>query len=132
MRTVFADTYYFLALLNPKDNSHQASHQFNETFEGNLLTTEWVLTEVADAMAGIQNRNKFLQLLDFLRSRPDVELIRSNSESFDQGVGLFRERPDKEWSLTDCISMSVMQSRSIREVLTGDRHFEQGGFEILL
>ncbi|MCA9450381.1 MAG: type II toxin-antitoxin system VapC family toxin [Candidatus Omnitrophica bacterium] len=132
MKTVFADTYYFLALLNPKDHSHQVAHTFNDSFDGKLLTTEWVLTEVADAMAGVPNRQKFSHLLDFLRSRPDVEIVQSNAQTFEQGVTLFRERPDKEWSLTDCISMSAMESRSIREVLTGDHLFEQSGYEVLL
>ncbi len=41
-------------------------------------------------------------------------------------------RPDKEWSLTDCISFVVMQDEQIIEALTADRHFEQAGFKVLL
>jgi len=44
----------------------------------------------------------------------------------------FFQRPDKEWSLTDCISLVVMNERGITDALTNDHHFEQAGFQILL
>ena len=52
----------------------------------------------------------------------------------DQGrpLGLFADRPDKHWSLTDCISFVVMNREGIVDALTGDRHFEQAGFRALL
>jgi predicted nucleic acid-binding protein len=43
-----------------------------------------------------------------------------------------RNRPDKDWSLADCISFVVMEEMGLREALTGDRHFEQAGFKALL
>ena len=49
-----------------------------------------------------------------------------------RGVALYAERPDKDWSLTDCISFVVMRTMDITEALTGDRHFEQAGFTALL
>jgi uncharacterized protein len=45
---------------------------------------------------------------------------------------VFRQRPDKEWSLTDCISFAAMREENLTEALTGDRHFEQAGFRALL
>jgi hypothetical protein len=48
------------------------------------------------------------------------------------GLQLFGDRPDKEWSLTDCISFVVMEKEGVREALTGDKHFEQAGFVALL
>ena len=44
----------------------------------------------------------------------------------------FAARPDKEWSLTDCISFVAMNERDITDALTSDHHFEQAGFRILL
>jgi predicted nucleic acid-binding protein len=49
-----------------------------------------------------------------------------------RGIQLYDSRPDKQWSLTDCISFVVMQDRGIVEALTGDHHFEQAGFTALL
>ena len=50
----------------------------------------------------------------------------------ERGLALYDARPDKQWSLTDCISFLVMQDRRITEALTGDHHFEQAGFTALL
>jgi predicted nucleic acid-binding protein len=51
---------------------------------------------------------------------------------FAAGVELYGTRPDKEWSLTDCISFVVMKREGLTDALTGDRHFEQAGFKVLL
>ena len=51
---------------------------------------------------------------------------------FQRGLRLYEERPDKEWSLTDCLSFVVMKDENLREALTGDQHFEQAGFIALL
>ena len=67
-----------------------------------------------------------------LRDDPDAVIVRPSQELFDQGVGLFGRRLDQSWSLTDCISFVVMEQQRIRDALTGDRHFEQAGFRVLL
>jgi hypothetical protein len=56
----------------------------------------------------------------------------SSNELFAAGVELYATRPDKEWSLTDCISFVVMEREGLTDALTGDRHFEQAGFKVLL
>ena len=63
---------------------------------------------------------------------PQVKLIPPDVALFDAGVQLFANRPDKEWSLTDCISFVVMQQEGITQALTADHHFEQAGFQALL
>jgi len=67
-----------------------------------------------------------------LRASPDVRIIGPSEELFSRGLELYRQRPDKEWSLTDCISFVVMRDEQLSEALTGDRHFEQAGFKSLL
>jgi predicted nucleic acid-binding protein len=51
---------------------------------------------------------------------------------WDEAFRLYRDRPDKQWSLCDCISFVVMQSRGLREALSADEHFQQAGFRALL
>ena len=51
---------------------------------------------------------------------------------FTRGLALYKERTDKEWSLTDCISFVIMRDLKLSAALTADRHFEQAGFMALL
>ncbi len=131
MNAVFADTFYFLALLNDRDTSHSKALTFDATARP-LVTTAWVLTEVGDALSAPENRPAFLQLVETLQDSPDARIIGPTDELFKRGIELFRQRMDKEWSLTDCISFVAMNDERVTDALTGDRHFEQAGFRALL
>lgn len=131
MNALFADTFYFLALLNGGDEHHAAAARYDAA-QPSLVTTAWVLTEVGDALSAPENRPAFLGLLAVLQETSDVRIIPPSTELFDQGIRLYRQRADKDWSLTDCISFVVMTNEKISEALTGDRHFEQAGFRALI
>jgi uncharacterized protein len=132
MRTVFADSFYFFALVNEKDPARAKANAFAQTYRERVVTTGWILMEVGDGLAHPDNRPTFLSIADTLRAENRVRIVAFDNELFDAGVLLYRNRPDKSWSLTDCISFVVMQREGITEALTGDHHFEQAGFVALL
>lgn len=132
MNRVFADTFYFLALLNPRDAAHVRATAYTLGFQGEMVTTAWVLTELADALSQPVNRAKFAATLKELRGNPQARIIPPDTQLFSDGIALYESRPDKDWSLTDCISFQVMRNEGITEALTGDHHFEQAGFVALL
>ncbi len=132
MRTVFADSFYFFALLNNHDPAHREAAAFVQSYFGRVVTTGWVLTEVADGLADPANRPLFLSALDALHANPRISVEACSDELLEAGIDLFRRRADKYWSLTDCISFVVMQREGISEALRGDKHFEQAGFLALL
>ena len=132
MTTVFADTYYYLALVNEDDEGYAKALHFGDSFRGRIITTEWVLTEVGDALAQSHDRPAFLQLLESIQNDAQSTIIEGNHELFARGVDLFANRLDKDWSLTDCISFVVMNDQDIREALTADHDFNQAGFVALL
>jgi predicted nucleic acid-binding protein len=70
--------------------------------------------------------------MDQLAADPAITVIQASPEVFDLGLDLYARRLDKEWSLTDCISFAVMKEHGLTQALTGDHHFEQAGFTILL
>jgi uncharacterized protein len=67
-----------------------------------------------------------------LTHEPRVRVVRPGEALTERALQLYDERPDKEWSLTDCLSFVVMKEAHIREALTTDHHFEQAGFTVLL
>ena len=132
MRAIFADSYYFMAAINDHDEAHARSLQFTQTYHGRIITTEWVLTEVADAFSKPRWRSSFLITLETLQNNPQASIIEATHSLFLRAVSLFGKRPDKSWSLTDCTSFLVMEDHGVVEALTGDRHFTQAGFVALL
>lgn len=132
MIPVFADTALYVALANRKDAIHEKSLAFFATFTGQLVTTDFVLLEVANFHSRCALRQPFLDLYARITSDPDTEIVRVESELFDRGMELFSKRSDKDWSLTDCISFVVMNEQGMTEALTSDHHFEQAGFLALL
>jgi uncharacterized protein len=128
---LFADSVYLIALVSPRDQYHSRAVAFD--LRGlPLLTTRFVLVEVADAFARAADRNRAIDLIDMLESDPQVRIVSADEALFRDGYSLYRHRPDKDWSLTDCTSFVVMQREGVTEALTGDRHFEQAGFVALL
>ena len=127
MKSIFADSFFFFALLNDSDRAHARAVRFIDTLNRPLLTTAWVLAEVADGLCARRQRRKVAGLLDFLHGHERVTVLPAGQGQFDAGVALYRKREDKDWSLTDCISFSVMREHGMTDALTGDRHFEQAG-----
>ena len=99
---------------------------------GRLVTTDYILIEVADALSSPRDRPRFLALLDALAADPDATIIPADGDLFRRGIALFRARVDKDWPLTDCLSFVLMDDLGLTEALTGDRHFLQAGFRPLL
>jgi len=132
MSTVFADSSYYFAFLNSKDELHVRARAFTEGFDGRMVTTAWVLTEVADGMADPMDRPAFIAFLEGLRTDPQVRIAPASQGLWDAGIARYAARPDKDWSLTDCISFVVMEPEGISDALTGDHHFAQAGFNALL
>jgi uncharacterized protein len=75
MRTVFADSFYFLALWNAKDQGHAKALAFTRDYHEAMLTTDWVVVELADALARPPNRERFLRLFRILQQQPELNII---------------------------------------------------------
>ena len=132
MNACFADTHFYLALLSEKDEDHERALALDQSLDSAMVTTEWVLTEVADALSAPACRGLVLELIEALGDDVGVLVQPATHELFERGLHLYSERFDKGWSLTDCISFVVMQDQGIQDALTADHHFEQAGFRALL
>ena len=128
----FADTSFYVAILNTRDEWHSLAVECSRQFRGLLVTTDFVLIELGNWLSRSGDRAAFVRLMAQLRSDPKTIIFPASRDAFDQGFDLYEHRPDKDWSLTDCISFTIMQRDGLTEALTADHHFEQAGFTILL
>ena len=132
MKLVFADAFYFIALLNAHDAANARAGEFTQRYSGQYVTTTATLIELADAFSNPSTRLAAGRFLGDLPASKAMRIVHVDMELFQAGIELYRARQDKDWSLTDCISFVVMQREDITDALTGDRHFEQAGFKALL
>jgi uncharacterized protein len=135
VRVVFADTGYGVALLNPRDELHDKATKLSKDLNPiHIVTSEMVLTEVLNDFSkrGDYLRKVATELIDRINENPNITLISQTSQQFQQGLELYKNRLDKNWSLTDCVSFKIMEQMCIYEALAYDKHFEQAGFKALL
>ena len=135
MRRVFVDTFYWVALLDPGDRFHHAAVAINATLtQTPLVTTEAVLSEVLNHFSGYGDhwRLEAVGVVRDILESEDVYVCPGDSSAFLQGLDFYEARPDKGYSLIDCISMCEMRDLEIFEILTHDAHFRQEGFVTLL
>ncbi len=133
MRTVFADTGYWVALLNPRDQLHGKAKSVSASLgQTRIVTSEMVLDELLASLSSPPARATVVSAVNNIVSNPNVEVVPQTSLQFRDAFNLYKTRTDKEWSLTDCASFNLMKERDITEALAHDEHFEQTGFVALL
>ena len=133
MKAVFADTFYWVALTNPDDTRYRDAMAFDRVLaNATVVTTDEVLSEFLTFFAaGPWGRGRAVATVQRLLVHPGIRIVPQSRASFLAGLELYRARPDKGYSLTDCISMQTMRREGLTEALTNDRHFEQEGFRAL-
>jgi uncharacterized protein len=129
---ILLDTGYFIALFTPDDDLHARAAAWSLHLAEPLLVTEYILLECVNCFSRPQDRPSAHALIEHVRSDGVCEVVPASQELFEAGLRLHRDRPDKEWSLTDCISFELMAERGMNQALAYDHHFEQAGFEALL
>ncbi len=135
MKPVFLDASGLIAVANTDDQWHdQAEAVWRDLLDQNasMTTTSLVLFELGDGLARIDLRPLAIELYDRLRRSPRVQIVFVSSEQAAAAWELFRDRPDKTWGVTDCVSFVVMNQLGIEGAFSLDRHFEQAGFRRLI
>jgi predicted nucleic acid-binding protein len=131
----FADTSFWIALSSKRDQYHTpaiAWHAAVMRHGSRIVTTEAVLWEWLNALADSTTRATAAEGYRRAHADKGVEVVPFDPELNTAAVDLYRSRSDKDWSLTDCFSVVVMERRRLTEALTTDHHFEQAGMKALM
>src|SRR5438105_8466833 len=117
MTTYFADTWYFIAVIDVYDQHHKKARRLEQTLGSkHLLTHEYVLSELLTYFSGegaIARASAVETVRAFRRSH---EVAESTRESFELALSRYAHRLDKEYSFVDCMSMVRIQHRGINHV----------------
>ncbi|HEV7429059.1 MAG TPA: PIN domain-containing protein [Thermoanaerobaculia bacterium] len=134
MHAYFVDAWYLIALADSSDSHHRQVKRLDPRLTGTpLLTHDGVLTEFLTyfAAGGRNSRSQAAALVRDIVSRSSEYQVERSSDLFFAALALYAQRPDKEYSLVDCMSMTLMRERGITHVLTNDHHFRQEGFTVV-
>ncbi len=129
---ILIDTGYLIGVADRGDELHDLCRTWSKRIVEPMILTEYILLEAVNHFSFEGTRAQARAIVDWVYSDPMVEMIEADSTLFAAGLRLHRARPDKDWSLTDCISFQVMRERHIAQALAYDIHFEQAGFDALL
>ena len=135
MKKVFADTSYWIALLNKNDQYHASALALDNKLEGiEIFTTDMVLAEVLNSFS---SQGQFMKKLvanyvSHLYGTKGYSIIEQSREQFINALRIYSRYADKDWGFVDCLSYCVMRDNHITDALSHDRHIKQMGFKTLL
>jgi uncharacterized protein len=129
----FMDTAFVLAVVNPKDTFHEAAKALLPRVRAarEVWLHDGILIEVANGLAG-RNRSAAVDFIENSYNEANTHVVPLARELLNRAIELYRNRPDKDWGLTDCILFVIMQDEGLTDALTSDYHFVQSGFRALL
>lgn len=137
MRHIFADTSGLGNLINPREPFHALAARIYRERRAQgyfVLTTNYIIAELVSLMTSPLRipRTTTINFIESLKDSPYVEIVHVDETLDTLAWQLLKQRPDKAWSLVDCVSFMLMEQRGVADALTTDHHFEQAGFVRLL
>jgi uncharacterized protein len=130
----FVDTFYLVALSDPRDQWHARVLTFSRSLSDyHLYTVDEVLAEYLTFYSASRPhiREDAVQTVLNVLNDPHITVMAQSHASFLDALAFYAARLDKHYSLTDCVSMQAMRREGLTDVLTNDHHFTQEGFHIL-
>jgi uncharacterized protein len=132
MPEYFVDAWFLIARIDRFDAHHSRARRLESRLKPDVLVThDAVLTELLAYFSG-QGANARIEAARGARDVAErFTVIPGSRDLFLRALNLYERRPDKEYSLVDCMSMTLMRERGITHVLTNDHHFRQEGFNVI-
>jgi predicted nucleic acid-binding protein len=131
LTALFVDTSAWLDYVDSRSGSHRDLVPIIRGQPGPFVTTTYVLAELAVLTLSRFGHPAAATLGERLRRDPRVRVEHPTSAEEDEAWQLFLNRPDKTYSLTDCLSFTIMRRLGLDTAVTLDEHFRQEGFAVL-
>jgi uncharacterized protein len=129
VKRLFVDSFFYIALLNPKDRHHERAKTLSQTIgDSEFWTTDLVFVETVCSCQYPDISVAAAKLIRFVATEPSTKVVYLNAELFEKALNRYESRIETSWSFTDCLSFVVMEANDITDALTGDEHFRQAGF----
>jgi predicted nucleic acid-binding protein len=131
---VFVDSSALKANYDLGDDHHREAAELmrkiaaRETDISSFVTTDYVLDEAVTLTRFAHSHRKAVELAEATLASKFMRVIFSDEALFSEGMRIFKQHSDKEWSLTDCVSFATMKGNGMRTAFTFDGHFKQFGF----
>ena len=130
-RRALIDTSAFFALIDNRDDNHKEARAISKRLaieSWDLFTTNFVLAEVHALTLSRLGRSVALRALTEIERSPSTNVIRAPIAVEEEARAILATYSDKDFSLTDAISFSIMERWGISSAFTFDRNFTQYGF----
>lgn len=134
MTYYFFDTSAFIAQSQVDDKYHKQALKIAEKLEkeGAIgCTTDFVLSETLTFLRYNIGHRSALEFHQAIKTGSNLIVVYTIQEDFKQGMKIFEQYQDKDFSVVDCISFVIMRKRNITHAFTFNKQFEQAGFEII-
>lgn len=131
MERVFVDTSAWFALANRADAGHAAVARYLAGYRGRLVSSNFVFDEVVTLCRTRLDHAAAATLGGHLLTQRNVDIVRVSAEDEQVAWRLFLDRPDKDYSFTDCTSFVLMRRLGLRRVVATDADFQREGFEVV-
>ncbi|MBE9221760.1 type II toxin-antitoxin system VapC family toxin [Cyanobacterium stanieri LEGE 03274] len=134
---IFVDTSGWGNLVDSSQNYHQDAVKIYRQIIQNkkkLITTNYIISELSVLLSSPLHipRVKIIEFINSLKISNHVNIIHVDEYIDSLAWDLFKNRPDKNWSLVDYSSFILMKEKRLTQALTNDHHFEQAGLIRLL
>jgi uncharacterized protein len=131
VRRIFVDTSAWYDLVFPGTRAHTDVARVMSAPDAKFVTSTYVLDELVSLITSRRGHAVAVRATSPIRSAPELRLEHPDAAEEARAWRLFLDRPDKEYTLTDCLSFIIMRRLGITEAVATDNHFRQEGFTAL-
>jgi uncharacterized protein len=136
---IFIDTgAWYATEVEDDENFKRASKFMKEELASNayglLVTCDYVLGETITLLRTRKGIKPALDFVDKIRASKSLQIVWIESDIFEEAtkeLSKYDDKKDQGLSFTDCVSFSIMNDLSIKNVFTFDAHFRKAGFNML-